>query len=164
MRAFVDSSPDITDPRCVAHPPTQSNLPTRSVNLYATSAPIRGPTYDTTAPTASSSSSTSAFWDGPSAGGSAYQSTANQYVPPPSMVAPQQQHQQASGGPVPGTNDGRRVVLQNGAIVGLEEARAFMDYYCGFLSSDCTHQVYRTLTRTRKPHPQAPASRSVAPN
>lgn len=114
----------------------QSNLPTRSVNLYATSAsaPIAraGPTYDTAAPTASSA--TSAFWDGPSAGGSAYQSSANQYVPPPpSVVAPPQQ-QQAGGGLVPGTNDGRRVVLQNGAIVGLEEARAFMDYYCRCLA------------------------------
>lgn len=117
----------------LCRPPAQSNLPTRSVNLYATSAPIRGPTYETT-PAGASSSSTSAFWDGPSAGGSAYQSSANQYVPPPpSVVAPQQQQQQQAGaGPVPGTNDGRRVVLQNGAIVGLEEARAFMDYYCGF--------------------------------
>lgn len=33
---------------------------------------------------------------------------------------------------LPGGNDGRTVGLTNGARIALEEARAFMDYYCSF--------------------------------
>ncbi|KWU41514.1 P-loop containing nucleoside triphosphate hydrolase protein [Rhodotorula sp. JG-1b] len=55
-----------------------------------------------------------------------------------------------SGGPVPGTNDGRRVVLQNGAIVGLEEARAFMDYYCTRFSFGRPELSYTTLPPARR--------------
>ncbi|GAA5887651.1 hypothetical protein JCM3774_006770, partial [Rhodotorula dairenensis] len=88
--------------------------------------------------------STSAFWDGPSAGGAAYQ-TSNQPLAPP-LTAPTKQAPQQQQGPVPGTNDGRRVVLQNGAIVGLEEARAFMDYYCTRFSFGRPELSYTTVT------------------
>lgn len=90
-------------------------MPTRSVNfaqVYAPTAPAAaGPAYP---------SGPSAFFDGPptgAAGGNAF------------GAAPMQPAA-APAGPAPGANDGRRVVLQNGAVINLEEARAFMDYYC----------------------------------
>ncbi|GAA5992997.1 hypothetical protein JCM10908_000789 [Rhodotorula pacifica] len=127
----------------------KSNLPTRTVNFsskYSSvpAAPVaRGPTYDT----AASSSCASAFWDGPSAGGSAYQSSSNQMIPPPVLMQPTQP---AMTGPQPGANDGRRVVLQNGAIVGLEEARAFMDYYCNRFGFGRPDLSYTTIPSSRR--------------
>ncbi|BGP51359.1 hypothetical protein JCM10450v2_007297 [Rhodotorula kratochvilovae] len=78
--------------------------------LFTTFTPLHAAS-QTTAP--SYASGPSAFFDGPAAAPSAY---------------PQQQQQAMQ--PATEKNDGRTVALSTGQRIGLEEARAFMDYYC----------------------------------
>lgn len=90
--------------------PSQSNLPTRTRGQFT---PLHAAS-QTTAP--AYAAGPSAFFDGPAAAPSAY---------------PQQQQQQVAMQPASEKNDGRTVALSTGERIGLEEARAFMDYYCG---------------------------------
>ncbi|GAA6053256.1 hypothetical protein JCM3770_002681 [Rhodotorula araucariae] len=85
---------------------TTSNLPTRTRGQFT---PLHAASQTATP---SYSAGPSAFFDGPAAAPSAYPA--------------QQQAMQ----PATEKNDGRTVALSTGQRIGLEEARAFMDYYC----------------------------------
>ncbi|GAA5900811.1 hypothetical protein JCM8208_004617 [Rhodotorula glutinis] len=85
---------------------TNSNLPTRTRGQFT---PLHAAS-QTATPTYSAGPS--AFFDGPAA-------APNSYPQPPQAMQP-----------MADKNDGRTVALSNGQRIGLEEARAFMDYYC----------------------------------
>ena len=106
---------------------SQSNLPTRTrgqfTPLHAASQTVT-PTY---------SAGPSAFFDGPAAAPSSY---------------PQQPQAMQ---PMADKNDGRTVALSNGQRIGLEEARAFMDYYCEFSSSSSSGSFSRSTSASLTP-------------
>ncbi|GAA5985608.1 hypothetical protein JCM11641_004989 [Rhodosporidiobolus odoratus] len=117
---------------------TKSNLPTRTQGmhtpLHAASQTHFAPqiTYTSAAPQHPSASSSSY------AGGSAFFDTAGSGSALGSGGA--KTYQQGMGGAqvqsMPGkdSNDGKSVTLSNGDKIKLEEARGFMDYYCGRFS------------------------------
>ncbi|GAA6039938.1 hypothetical protein JCM8097_002627, partial [Rhodosporidiobolus ruineniae] len=130
---------------------TKSNLPTRTVGQHTPLHAASQTTNFSTGPSYSYSNNTSylpsapqppSSWDAPAAqqsyaGGSAFYDApgangaaggANKYVGGP--VTYQQGGQQQAAPPAKETNDGKTVTLGNGEKIGLEEARAFMDYYC----------------------------------
>ncbi|GAA6001633.1 uncharacterized protein JCM10292_004968 [Rhodotorula paludigena] len=96
---------------------TNSNLPTRTRGQFT---PLHAASQSANAST-SAYSAPSAFFDGPAAAPSSY--------PAPS-VAQQQRGMATAAAPPLEKNDGKTVALSTGERVGLEEARAFMDFYC----------------------------------
>ncbi|GAA5860889.1 hypothetical protein JCM8547_003880 [Rhodosporidiobolus lusitaniae] len=117
------------------HVPTSSSFPTYSSQSNSTSYLPSQSTYAPQQPLSSSSFSAapaqsyaggSAFFDAPGAGGAAGSQSAPRYGAPVQQQQGGQQQQQQ----VRDTNNGKTVTLGNGTTIGLEEARAFMDYYC----------------------------------
>ncbi|GAA5926212.1 hypothetical protein JCM1841_001157 [Sporobolomyces salmonicolor] len=119
---------------------TNSNLPTRTKGQLT---PLHAASMSANASSSHSSFSTPALssysaFNAPSS--SSYGASSTALPPTPSALPPA-----AAAGPngaAPGGNDGRFVELSNGVRIGLEEARAFMDYYCsrfGFPRPDLSY-------------------------
>ncbi|GAA5951587.1 hypothetical protein JCM10213_005411 [Rhodosporidiobolus nylandii] len=121
---------------------TKSNLPTRTVGLhtplhaasqtttFTNSTPTSFPSYSSSSggPASSSYAGGSAFYDQAGSGSAIGAGAGAGKFGGMGQVQQQQQQQQGQQGAE--SNDGKTVLLGNGTRIGLEEARAFMDYYC----------------------------------